>query len=1379
MKHLELQQVHGTLVDSYANIQWNEAQNTLYLSAGSVISVINIRTSNIVKHISASFPDAGIKCFCVTDDYKYLFTVQHHTHTFEPLITCIDLHDDSKYKIMLHNPMQIRQSMQNIQQNDGKSKSRPATSKPSKPNGAHQYNQHSKYQHTWSQYTSCTRQISLQQDKLLMFNQHELYVIHIDFQRMQHVASPAHNHNSAEDQEETNPNTMAKKPKTKSCNDETSIIECDIIAYINTSNYSPNFNDNTPTEIYHAVWLDADKFITAGQRHLSMWKMVETAGMAAYNSNIDIMRQKFKFGKYKNNGNNNHGQEHGDRPMSARIANNNIQFATSPSLRKITFKLGTFTNSCFVCICLGDTEKTKDSLYTITSQGILCTFNIQGRYLQKWVNLRMDKAFYITVRSSIILCCGAPEKTRIFDSDSLKHLGTFPTVSSIERPASNVPSVASSIATVHNAADKQSMPQPLPSNNKDDPSKLTSAISATVINDGKKMINVYNDGTIVVWSLNKVQKDNSQSPQYQFTIFRSIHRNTLSSPKSIVQLANKDVIFHDHSGNLRVISNRNVTTALPPILQSEHTVTHIVTCFDAQYFILIQNHNIANMYTSSPLRLKERINLRELMQDDVHQIRVSPSSQLLAIDAQNSNQVHIMHTLESEHIHSIINMQHKIIDFDFWSDSNGIYILTQHNLCSYSFASNQPSDIFTVDTHPKTPDIHGIQAYPGGKFLICYSLKSIKIKVWNMEQKSISRSYQLPDIPTQVMFDSTGLYLVAVCKDHNIYFIDWFSGQVIYKGAFHVNPIVDMLFSADCNSLITASTDGLIAKWCLPSLITTGMQERKNELCGTHTKILNSFNELKQLQLQLPGGLNINDLLNEEDEDEEEEVDEADQGKEEEEEEPETERAVESPSVITSQEELKQEAVEEEKVENKNPLESDSAFCPVAVNSDDTDIAQNDDVTAEIKKAEEETLEHALLKITVSTPSGTVHENVLKKVEVDVDVDEDEGQMSVVKEEEEKNELLPVVDEPMFIEQSAWKKENIVEHLKKDILQSEEVEFAEDTDVETDNKDPNKLDIEEAAAAHSLSVSATSSIEIPSIQDLLKNESNTEVDGEEETNAKEQLNSTGNGEPINVNMSTEDDLADILKQLKELESKEVLLNAEQLIDVQIVLGPNGSEEKDLSGSATFPIALKIALDTNEFADGVQGKQELEEKPEPETQSSIDSHPRSSPVPVPSVLCNEKEVGSTMSTQSVESSESPKKRKVRNALLGKAQSDSNSDVESEASVKVERLENLIPAEEWEKMKSPQLKQRKAENEQRNAEAELLWNCFERNVASFANGAQQLRDLSVLLKMKGVSKTEMNDKILKNERLKRQLNAIYSSLEWMREIVIDSDYSHTLM
>ena len=236
---------------------------------------------------------------------------------------------------------------------------------------------------------------------MIIYTKHELYIIQIDFNKIEESSNPLQ------------PSQIKKKSNS------ISTITFDIIGYINTTNYSPNFNDNTPTEICHALWIDSDKFITSGNKHLSMWRIVDSSSISSivHNNNLDIMRQKFKFGKYKNN------KDKNDRPMSARIANNNIQFATSPSLRKITYKLGTFANSCFVSMTLGDIERTKETLFVITTQGILCTFNVQGRYLQKWVNLRMDKAYYITVKSSLLICCGAPDKVKfevIFDGVTLE-----------------------------------------------------------------------------------------------------------------------------------------------------------------------------------------------------------------------------------------------------------------------------------------------------------------------------------------------------------------------------------------------------------------------------------------------------------------------------------------------------------------------------------------------------------------------------------------------------------------------------------------------------------------------------------------------------------------------------------------------------------------------------------------------------------------------------------------------------------------------------------------------------------------------------------------------------------------------------------------------
>ena len=107
--------------------------------------------------------------------------------------------------------------------------------------------------------------------------------------------------------------------------------------------------------------------------------------------------------------------------------------------------------------------------------------------------------------------------------------------------------------------------------------------------------------------------------------------------------------------------------------------------------------------------------------------------------------------------------------------------------------------------------------------------------------------------------------------------------------------------------------------------------------------------------------------------------------------------------------------------------------------------------------------------------------------------------------------------------------------------------------------------------------------------------------------------------------------------------------------------------------------------------------------------------------------------------------------------------------------------MIPWEEWEKQESVSSKgtvvnEDKSTNDE---EVALLWTCFENNLIGFANAAQQLKTLSKLLQIKGLTKEQIEDKMKKDGKLRQNLESIYSSTQWIRDIMIDSDYSDTFM
>lgn len=194
------------------------------------------------------------------------------------------------------------------------------------------------------------------------------------------------------------------------------------------------------------------------------------------------------------------------------------------------------------------------------------------------------------------------------------------------------------------------------------------------------------------------------------------------------------------------------------------------------------NYQISSIYNSNTLEPLQSLDSTDLIQDDLQQIRVSSSSQFIALKgATNQRVIIVLAASNPDTIHSTVRVAHDITDFEFGSHDQGLFVLHRDGL-SHCFNSGKLiRNIFTTECRQNIGDIKGIRVHPGGKFVITFSNNSTKLSVWNVDQKCSSRSYHAPSPPTQVLFDSTGLYLVVACNDHNIYFIDWFSGQSIFK----------------------------------------------------------------------------------------------------------------------------------------------------------------------------------------------------------------------------------------------------------------------------------------------------------------------------------------------------------------------------------------------------------------------------------------------------------------------------------------------------------------------------------------------------------------------------------------------------------------------
>ena len=82
----------------------------------------------------------------------------------------------------------------------------------------------------------------------------------------------------------------------------------------------------------------------------------------------------------------------------------------------------THKDSTFLDISTGK-GSSKNNTYAITSNGYLCLFS-PNKLLEKWVNLKCNTAYAVSVTEKIIACGCSDGVIRLFDPISLEYINT-------------------------------------------------------------------------------------------------------------------------------------------------------------------------------------------------------------------------------------------------------------------------------------------------------------------------------------------------------------------------------------------------------------------------------------------------------------------------------------------------------------------------------------------------------------------------------------------------------------------------------------------------------------------------------------------------------------------------------------------------------------------------------------------------------------------------------------------------------------------------------------------------------------------------------------------------------------------------------------------
>mmetsp|Transcript_39353 Transcript_39353/g.45182 ORF Transcript_39353/g.45182 Transcript_39353/m.45182 type:complete len:184 (+) Transcript_39353:468-1019(+) len=127
-----------------------------------------------------------------------------------------------------------------------------------------------------------------------------------------------------------------------------------------------------------------------------------------------------------------------------------------------------------------------NNVYTLSSDGKLCVFN-ENRKVEKWMNIKIKKAFGLSISGHNLLCNCSDGVVRLFHTDTLEHILTLP------KP----PTLGSANQTV-------GMKKVKPASSKE--SKYADCIAVEMDESKDRVISVYSDRMILIWDLSNKEK---------------------------------------------------------------------------------------------------------------------------------------------------------------------------------------------------------------------------------------------------------------------------------------------------------------------------------------------------------------------------------------------------------------------------------------------------------------------------------------------------------------------------------------------------------------------------------------------------------------------------------------------------------------------------------------------------------------------------------------------------------------------------------------------------------------------------------------------------------------------------------------------------------
>ncbi|KAH3768001.1 wd repeat protein [Pelomyxa schiedti] len=541
--------------------------------------------------------------------------------------------------------------------------------------------------------------------------------------------------------------------------------------------------------------------------------------------------------------------------------------------------LGNHKDSTFTCIACGK-GTAHNMVYGVTQRGLLHSFNLSTRQMEKWVDLR-GAIYAVCASERFVVCACADGNVRLFNPVTLQYVGTLPKPHQLG---------------VNVYGQSQQLSQ---SSKPDGVAKYADAVACRFSSDGGKLVCAYSDHSLYIWCIDDISKVYKQrsflahsSCIWDITVVgpcpsdlanckldpfpsgtfitcssdgtlrtwnidtdgnvpRSTHckemlhmlylsdtSESIKSMKAIETDPSSAILCDSTTGSLSSVGtcsdlgafSKTIPTGGLRCLRRRPDGAHIAVG-DRQGNLTVVDTLTLAVVAFQPAHAAEILSM-----DYSHP--VDPEASFLLATASRDRLIHIF---DAGKLNQPVATYSLLMTLNDHSSSITSVKFACHGTKLLSCSADRSIIFRTVDKNPLTVKRYhyasvGQSRYdmdldPLNKYMIT-SGHERQLSLYSIASGKQVRSYKAePDVVDllKVEIDHAGVHVVTSSSDKVVRLYDFYSGEKIASFSGHSEIVTSVKFLGDCKRIVTVCGDSCIFIWALAEDLIKSMQDRLSE----------------------------------------------------------------------------------------------------------------------------------------------------------------------------------------------------------------------------------------------------------------------------------------------------------------------------------------------------------------------------------------------------------------------------------------------------------------------------------------------------------------------------------------------------------------------